>query len=307
MNKAFDIIGAPFNRVGFVTTDENTVDGLRKTDEKTWNGLTEWIDVRNQRWSCDIKDLGDVPLSLKVEEYLSHNKKELALLEYSTDLKNKVLDSYRNKRIPIIIGGDHSVSVGTVQATLEYYQKERKEKVAVVWIDAHADCNGSLQSNLHGKPLALLMDKYGYNGWFVEPELVLSPDDIYYVAVRDLMPNEAELIDELDISNYDMEAIDNLGFNTVLDQLMTELNGKYDRFFVSFDYDCLDGALFRACATPNVGGLSAREGLTLVKNLASNAKFVGIDFLEYMPELDESGVSKELMIKLIDAVWGFRS
>jgi arginase len=76
---------------------------------------------------------------------------------------------------------------------------------------------------------------------------------------------------------------------------------------LSFDYDALDGSIYRACATPNVGGLSAREAIHLVYSVASSPKFVGADFVEYMPELDDNGVSKELMIKLIDAVWGFRS
>jgi len=307
MKNKFDIIGAPFNHVGFVTTENNTVEEFRCTDERTWVGLTDWVHVRNSRWSSDIKDTGDVLVSPSVHAKLAVNKKEAALAEYCTELKSKLLASYKNGRIPITIGGDHSIAIGTVQAALEFYQKEKKEKVAVIWVDAHADCNDSLESNLHGKPLAMLMNKYSHNGWLVAPDIELSPTNVYYVAVRDLMPNEHKLINEHGIVNYDMEKIEVLGITGVLKNLISELEVKFDRIYMSFDYDALDGSIFRACATPNVGGLSAREAITLVHTVASHPKFIGADFVEYLPELDATGTSKELMVKLVDAVWGFRT
>ncbi|MGF1729504.1 arginase family protein [Photobacterium kasasachensis] len=307
MGNKFDIIGAPFNKLGCFPTDENTVDELRSLDEHTWVGLSDWINVRTTRWSADITDTGDVEVCAQVQELIDTNNKEAALSLYCDQLKSKIVSSYKQGRIPITIGGDHSIAVGTVQATLDYYQKQRNEKVAIVWVDAHADCNNSLESNLHGKPLAMLMNQYPHNGWSVEHELILSPKNIYYVAVRDLMPNEYQLINELGITNYGMDKIDSLGFRAVLTQLVETLEQDFDRIYLSFDYDALDGSIFRACGTPNVGGLSAREALTLVHALATSPKFVGVDFVEYLPELDKEGISKELMVKLIDAVWGFRA
>lgn len=307
MERKFDIIGAPFNYLGYVTTDQNTVDGLRESDEITWNGLTEWINVRNSRWRCDIQDKGDVLPSNPIMELLNNGSKDEALSLYCSNLKKMVMKSFSKSRIPIIIGGDHSVTIGSINAALEYYTKEKKKKVAVVWIDAHADCNNSSHSNLHGKPLAILMGEYKHNTWNSDKELNLSPSDIYYVAIRDLMPNEFELINKNKIKNYSMESIDSYGINLVLKELMQELENNYDHFFVSFDYDSLDGSVFRACATPNVGGLSAREAIHLISTLSKSKKFIGIDFMEYLPELDNTGISKELIIKMIDAVWGFRS
>ncbi|WP_434362537.1 arginase family protein [Parasalinivibrio latis] len=306
MKRSFDVIGAPFNQLGFVTTNDNTVDALRRVDGNSWNALSEWMEIRNQRWGSDITDLGDVQPDDVVLNLIEAGQKEQALIEYSARLKEKVISSFENHRTPIVIGGDHVISVGTVQAALDYYQRQRGEKTAVIWIDAHADCNNSQQSNLHGKPLALLMDRYSHNGWEVEQGLELEPGDIYYLGVRDLMLNEAALIKDLGIKNYSMDIIDDRGLRNVMDELLSILESRYDRFFVSFDYDCLDGALFRSCATPNVGGFSARETLMMIGKLAAHNKFVGIDFVEYLPELDNNGVSKELMIKLIDAVWGFR-
>ncbi|HDY7443170.1 TPA: arginase family protein [Vibrio vulnificus] len=306
MGKSFDIIGAPFNQLGCLTTIENTVDGLRRMDEKTWVGLSDWIHVRNSRWGMDISDVGDVNPNEQVEGLIASNNKEQALAEYSNQLKAKVIASFEANRIPITIGGDHSIAVGTVLAALEHYQKEKGERVALVWVDAHADCNNSLESNLHGKPLALLMNEYTHNGWSVPKDSQLHPDQIFYVGVRDLMPNESELIRNSAITNYDMPYLDKMGMQGLLDELMNNIEENFDRVYLSFDYDALDGATFRACATPNVGGLSAREALHLVHTISLSSKFIGADFVEYMPELDADSVSKELVVKLIDAVWGFR-
>lgn len=305
MARGYDIIGAPFNQLGYLKTEENTVDGLRQADEHTWMALSNWIDVRTSRWECDILDIGDVLPNNKTLELIQTNALEDALSEYACQLSETVYDSYSRGRCPITIGGDHSIAVGTLLATLNYHQKERGEKVAVVWVDAHADCNSSLDSNLHGKPLALLTNEYSHNGWALPQDIVLAPEHIFYIGVRDFMPCEHEFIQNSGATNFSMSDLDSVGIQSLLTQLMTKLEG-FDRIYLSFDYDALDGSIFRACATPNVGGLSAREALHLVHTLAASPKFVGADFVEYMPELDTNGVSKELMVKLIDAVWGFR-
>lgn len=307
MHRAFDIVGAPFNQLGCFPTKENTVDGLQRLNERSWIGLTEWMAVRNQRWGADINDLGDVHPSANVMQMIAEECKEMALKTYCDTLQQQLLSSYQNQRIPITLGGDHSIAVGSVQAALAHYQKQQGKRVAVVWVDAHADCNNSLASNLHGKPLAMLMDQYPHNGWQVEAGLVLNPKDVYHVAVRDLMPCEHELMVRHGMVNYDMATIETIGISGVLNQLFETIEQRYDCVYLSFDYDALDGSLFRACATPNVGGLSAREALHLVYGIAQHPKFIGADFVEYLPEKDAEEISKELMIKLIDAVWGFRS
>lgn len=307
MKRHFDIIGAPFNQLGFVTTQENTVDGLRKTDQMSCIGLTDWMQIRNGRWDADIIDRGDVEVSDEINALIYSGNKDEVLRVYSHHLKTKVLESYTNNRLPITIGGDHSIAVGTIQAVLSHYQKEKGKKIAIVWVDAHADCNNTLDSNLHGKPLALLMNQYLHNGWSISCDIALNPQNVFYVAIRDLMQCEYQLINKLNMTSFDMMSIEQQGFNVIVQTLMDKLESEYDGIYLSFDYDALDGSIFRACATPNVGGLTARESLHLVYSIASSDKFIGAEFVEYMPERDKTGVSKELMVKLVDAVWGFKS
>lgn len=140
--------------------------------------------IRNDRWDADIKDCGDVVASSDVFNMLASNNKEQALAFYSSELQQKLLKSYQQGRVPITIGGDHSIAVGTVQATLNFYQHQQEKRVAVIWVDAHADCNNQLASHLHGKPIALLMNEYPHNGWQIETSSTLSPSDVYLIGVR---------------------------------------------------------------------------------------------------------------------------
>lgn len=307
MAKAFDVIGAPFNLLGCRPTKQNTVNGLRHNDQNGDVGLSEWIEVRNSRWGANIVDRGDIALCTTITDLIATNKQAQGLSSYTEQLKQQVLASYDKGRIPITIGGDHSIAVGSVQAALDHYQMRQGKRVALIWIDAHADCNDSSVGNLHGKPVTMLMGNAHEKLESREPKALLKPNDLYYAAVRDLMPNEDAIIKQHSIINYDMAAIESHGINHVLNQLIKIIDSEYDHFYVSFDYDALDGSIFRACGTPNVGGLSAREAIHLIYGLANHDKFVGIDFVEYMPELDDQGISKQLMLKLIDAVWGYRS
>lgn len=312
--RRFALVGAPFNQMGCVTTRANTAAQLRESTDSE-PGLSEWMAVRNARWGADIIDAGDVLPSPEVWALLAQlvdgapderGLKDQALARYCADLHATLLTQYRAGRVPLTLGGDHAIAFASVQAALQFYQQEQAKKVAVVWVDAHADCNHTLDSNLHGKPLAMLMNRYPYHGWSVPVERELAAANLFYVGVRDMMPCEYALIRDLGITCFDMALIEQLGFGEVVRRLCRELERDYDHVYLSFDYDALDGSLFRACATPNVGGLSAREALHLVHSVASCSGFIGADFVEYLPERDPDAISKALMVKLMDAVWGYR-
>lgn len=303
MNK-FDIIGAPFNRVGFVNTKNNSVEPIRVSDPGCWNGLTQWINIRNNKWGADIVDRGDIEVNPEIESLLDSQNNLLALKKYSQDIVKRVLESFKTGRKPLIIGGDHSIAIGTISGVLNFYKRTRGERVAIIWIDAHGDCNDSDESNLHGKPLAILMNKY--SRWSIDKDLELSPRDIFYIGVRDLMPNEKRIIEENSITTYSIDRVDELGINQVISSIKKEIEDRYDRVYISFDYDSLDGSIFRSCATPNIGGLTSREVLNIINIFSQMGKFVGMDICEYLPELDNDLVSKELIVKILDTVWGFR-
>lgn len=288
MAVGFDVIGAPLNRFGPVCSGDNPAQALRGAE----GGLDEWMAIRRQRWGADIRDCGDVEPCAEVCKYLGAGDKLAALDAYSAQLKAALLDSFSQGRRPITIGGDHAIAVGSLQAVLQHFQVERGEKVAVVWVDAHADCNDDQEGNLHGKPLAMLMNRW--------PKWQIAPEQLFYVGVRDIGPNELATISWLTMSQ-----IEEQGIAVATQGLLQKLEQDFDHIYLSFDYDALDGAVFRACATPDIGGLSAREALYMVSKLAASEKFIGAEFVEYLPERDVNGVSHELMVKLIDTAMGF--
>ncbi|WP_026972123.1 arginase family protein [Aliagarivorans marinus] len=295
----FDVIGAPLNQFGSVCSEDNPAQALRRGD----GGLDEWLAIRRQRWGADIRDCGDVAPSAEVSEYLAAGDKLAALDAYSAQLKAALLDSFSQGRRPITIGGDHAIAVASLQAVLQHFQVERGEKVALVWVDAHADCNDDPEGNLHGKPLTMLMNRWPK--WQIDPELALRPEQLFYVGVRDIGPNELATISEHAISWLTMSQIEEQGIAAATQGLLQRLEQDFDHIYLSFDYDALDGAIFRACATPDIGGLSAREALYMVSKLTASEKFIGAEFVEYLPERDVNGVSHELKVKLIDTAMGF--
>ncbi len=301
--RSFDIIGAPFNRLGHLKTNRNTVNPIRKSDKNKWNGLTEWINIRNKKWDADINDSGDVKVSNKISKLLKNKNDIKALQEYTRILKLKINSSIKNNRIPITIGGDHSISISTISSIIENYSIKNNEKVAIIWIDAHADCNDSLNSNLHGKPLAILMNKF--EAWKLTDDEILSPKDIIYIGLRDIMPNELKIIEDNDITNFSIDKIDELGIKTVYKAIENKIS-DYDRIYISLDYDSLDGSIFNHCSTPNIGGLNPREILYLIDKFTNNTKFIGLDICEYLPHLDKNKISKELIVKIIDTAFGYR-
>lgn len=301
--KRFAIIGAPFNRLGHYNTKKNTINSIRISDKHRWNGLSEWIDIRNSRWNADIIDLGDVKVDNDINKLLKRNDNILALKKYSKKLKRQIVETITSERIPITIGGDHTISIGTISGVLDYYQNQKREKVAIIWIDAHADCNNSPGNNLHGKPLAILMNFY--EQWENDNNEKLSPESLIYIGLRDLMPNESEIISKSSITNYSIEDIDDLGINNVIKSIENKLM-DFDRLYISFDYDSLDGSIYNHCATPNIGGLTSREVLHIINTLTQHEKFIGMDICEYLPQKDKKKVSKELIVKIIDTAFGFR-
>ncbi|CAH0535236.1 Arginase [Vibrio stylophorae] len=303
--RQYHFYGAPFDHSGAAQSQICGVDFLRRSFADGEFGLTDWITIRNQRWQSQIQDCGNIRLSPQVHAALDANQTYAALAHYSYDLYQALIESYQQGAIPITFGGDHAIALATVQAALDHVQSQNK-RMAVVWIDAHADCNDSTKSNLHGKPASILMRLSAHQDWQGPRLTSLAPQDLILFAQRDLMLGEKALIDQHPITLMDMAWIDQQGFHHALQRLMDKLEQEYDYFYVTFDYDCLEGCYHRACATPNIGGLMPREAIHLVHQLAQHRKFIGIDFVEYLADRDPEEIEKGLMLKLIDAVFGFR-
>lgn len=303
MKRVYEIIGAPFGFAASKSGSNTTPDYLRK------HGLNTKVRQRTREfWGSDIIDYGNVEVNCNIKQLCENENILEAVRLYCKELNDTVFQSYLRGNTPIIIGGDHSISIGTVSATSRYLKDLNGiSNLGLIWVDAHADLNNQSNGNIHGKSVAISLgcvhgDVMGVSNL----SSVIDAKNIIYIGIGDIMPNEYTTIKEKDICLYSMDKIDKFGIREIIEQTVRKLEETTDGFFLSFDIDACDGGVYRGCATPEVGGLTAREAIQVVHYAAQSTKFLGADIVEYSSEDDINGNTNQLVVKLIDALLGYR-
>lgn len=213
------------------------------------------------------------------------------------------LSSLPDDVFPICIGGDHSMSMGTVAGIA------RGERIGLVWVDAHTDFNTpeiSPSGNVHGMPVAHLVGlgderlvNIGGMGAKVRPE------DIVMIGIRSVDHGERELLKARGAGIYTMKEIDTLGLAKVAQLALEKLSGV-SRIHVSFDADSLDPSIAPGVGTPVPGGLSYREAHLLMELLADSGKGSSLDLVEVNPVLDERNTTAQIMVEMAASLLGKR-
>lgn len=228
-------------------------------------------------------------------------------LHYADAIASACAEAYRtlselpDGAIPVILGGDHSVSMGAVAGA------SRGRRTGLLWIDAHADLNTPTTSpsgNIHGMPVAALLGDgddrltgvWGGGG-------VISPEDVVYVGLRSIDPGERERIGELGIRTYTMTEIDRRGMAEVASEAILHLSHR-DRLHVSFDADALDPDLAPGVGTPVKGGLSYREAHLLMEMLSGSGRVTSLDLVEVNPILDVRNRTADIMVEMAASLLG---
>ena len=214
-------------------------------------------------------------------------------------------------RFPIVLGGDHSIAIGTLAGTLR-----ARPNIGVIWVDAHADLNTpetSESGNMHGMPVGLLMQGLvkDYNSipgleWISSPssdndnggmiqQPLLNPDSIVYVGLRDVDAAEREIIHEKNIKAFTMHDIDRYGIGTVMDMALKHLLDKDPNrpIHLSYDIDAVDPLLAPATGTSVRGGLTYREAHYVAEAVAKSGNLTSIDMVEINPTLSDGEGSRE--------------
>ncbi|KAH3680638.1 hypothetical protein WICMUC_000195 [Wickerhamomyces mucosus] len=205
-----------------------------------------------------------------------------------------------NNTLPLTIGGDHSIAIGTVAGSFTKYPN-----AGLIWVDAHADINTpktTISGNLHGCPVSFLM---GLDSEFYPPELqwvpkVLKPNKIVYIGLRDVDPMERKFLQNLGIVAFSMYHIDKFGINKVIEMALEAIdpNNENCPIHLSYDVDAIDPQFVPATGTPVHGGLTLREGLFIGERLAETGKLIALDIVECNPSL---GVNEVHIIDTIAA------
>ena len=205
-------------------------------------------------------------------------------------------------RIPIVLGGDHSVALGTLGGLAA-----RRGAGAVLWFDAHGDLNTpetTPSGNVHGMPLAAALGRGGPG--FDSPEWTLpavQPDRTAVIGARDIDPGERALIAELGLAVYSMSALDRRGIETVVSEALERVRGAAF-VHISLDMDGLDPDVAPGVGTPVRGGLTYREAHLAMELVAESGLLGSLEIVEVNPILDRQNATAALAVELAASAFG---
>jgi arginase len=209
--------------------------------------------------------------------------------------------------IPIFLGGDHSLSMGSVNGMARYWRQAGRE-LFLLWLDAHADYNTpatTLTANMHGMAAAFLCGEAGLEGLLNdEPRASISPDRLKLFGTRSIDKLEKDLLRERCVSIVDMREIDEFGVGVPIRQFIEQVHNRDGVVHVSFDVDFLDPVVAPGVGTTVPGGATYREA-HLVMEMLHDAGLVGsVDIVELNPFFDERGRTARAAVELIGSLFG---
>lgn len=223
----------------------------------------------------------------------------------NTELCQMVSGEMAKGRFPLVLGGDHSIAIGTISGVLQH-----RRRLGVLWFDAHGDINTAETSpsgNIHGMPVAVSFG-HGHDRLTAigGREMTLDPKRFVMIGVRDLDPGEKALIKELNITVYTMHEIDTLGMARVMEEAMEIVTAGTDGVHVSFDMDVLDPLHAPGVGTPVFGGLTYRESHLAMELLAAANIVTSAEFVEVNTVLDQRNKTAKVAVDLMGSLLGER-
>jgi len=268
-------------------------------------GLTQRI----SRLGYSVEDLGDMRLE-RPQSFPAEGEKLKYVREISNaceHLAREVEVILEADQMPLILGGDHSVAIGSFGGAASFYKK-REQTLGLIWFDAHADMNTpetTPSGNIHGMPLAALL---GYGA----PELTgiagfapkLDPKLCAHVGARDIDPGERELIKKLGMRFFTMREIDERGMRACMDEAITIASRATAGYAVTFDVDALDPGDAPGSGTLVRGGLTYREAHLGMEKIAETGGMRMLEIVEINTALDVNNKTAELGVELILSALG---
>lgn len=220
-------------------------------------------------------------------------------------ISGAVATSIQSNHFPLVLGGDHSLSLGSIRGAAKH------KKLGVIWVDAHADFNTAETTpsgNIHGMPLAALCglgDPRLVCLWDETPP-VIDPKRVAVVGARDLDLGEKRNLREAGVMVQSMEQIDRLGMVSALEKAVERVGRDVDGIYLSLDMDALDPRHAPGVGTPVPGGLTFREAHLACEVVAETGKLIGMDIVEVNPILDVQNQTALLAVEFIRSALGSR-
>jgi arginase len=228
------------------------------------------------------------------------------VVAWNHTLHAAVFDELQQDRLPIVLGGDHCLGLGSISAVARHCRAAGR-KLRVLWLDAHADFNtASLtpSGNIHGMPVALLCglgpsELTGIGGQVP----AITPDVVRQIGIRSVDPGEKRLVHEHGLEVFDMRYIDEMGMRHTMEQALAGVDAN-THLHVSFDVDFLDPEIAPGVGTTVPGGPTYREAQLCMEMIADTGRLASLDVMELNPALDVRNRTAELAVDLIESLFG---
>ncbi len=255
----------------------------------------------------DVKDCGDIagpdnPMLPPVDGYRHLPQ----VVEWNRTLHDAVSAELGSGRLPITLGGDHCLAVGSISAVVRHC-REQGRPLRVLWFDAHADFNTAAitpSGNMHGMPVACLLGRG-------PEELVelsgrapaMTAHEVRQIGLRSVDQGEKELLQEVGVSCFDMRYIDEVSMRKVMKRALADLEDD-THLHVSLDLDFIDPRIAPGVGTPVRGGPTYREAQLCMEMIADTGLLGSIDIVELNPALDARNSTAELAVDLLESLFG---
>jgi arginase len=269
------------------------------------------LNARLASLGYEVEDLGNVAVSQQeAEPEGPQNAKYLPqITDTCTRLAIMVQEALDRGRVPVVLGGDHSVAAGTVAGVASYLRR-KGQRLGLLWIDAHADMNTpetSPSGNVHGMPLACCIGQG-------PPELTeicgfspkVLPANVAVIGIRSVDQRERELVQASGVHAFTMRDIDERGLRTVMEQAIRVASDQTAGFHVSFDMDSVDPREAPGVGTPVKGGITYREAHLAMELLCDCRSVTSMEVVEVNPVIDEANRTADLAVELIMSAMGKR-
>jgi arginase len=256
-----------------------------------------------------VIDEGDVVIKnmeeLKVGDERARYLPEIA--RASAIVARKVERIMHLGHFPLVLGGDHSIAIGTVSG-LAAAARHQAKKLGLLWIDAHGDINTpetTPSGNIHGMPLAALLgfgasELTSING--ASPKV--DPANVALVGIRSLDAGEKRRLKETGVQVHTMSDIDRHGIHQIMKKALDRVTRGTDFVHVSVDLDVVDPSVAPGVGTPVKGGLDYREAHLIMEVLADAGVMTSLELVEVNPILDEGNASAEFAVELVQSAFG---
>ncbi|GAB6992390.1 arginase [Paenibacillus pini] len=243
-----------------------------------------------------------IEIAANISSPMKHEAEAIAI---SSVLAREVADTVRQGGTPLILGGDHSISMGTLSGLTQHYRE-----LGVIWFDAHSDLNTEATSpsgNMHGISLAVALGLAGIKPQEIASGAVpIKPEHCVIIGARDLDRGEKAFIRSCGITCFTMHEIDRLGIEHVVNEALRIAGDGTDGIHLSFDIDSVDPIEAPGTGTPVRGGVSYREAHLALELMNESGVITSADFVEVNPSLDHNNQTSKLVVDLIGSLFGSR-